>query len=268
MKRFLKQKAAFTLIELLVVIAIIAILAAMLLPALAAAKRKAQRINCVNNLKEVGLAFRVWEGDNGDQYPMAVSTANGGAQQLVNSATTTTTLAGGSFIYAFLVMSNELSTPKILICTSDQTHTTAATNFTPQISAGFNITPTTVALNAAYTPIQFVSYFLCGDTAEAYPQMILTGDRNIGSSSPNTPGSPATVIKGTNAIAYNVMGTAAGAQTLAPLWGWTANDMHQKNGNLGIADGSVQQVSCSGLQTSLQNATNGGATVNPVYNIP
>ena len=45
------------------------------LPALAAAKRKAQRINCVNNLKQVGLAFRIWEGDNNDKYPMAVSTA-------------------------------------------------------------------------------------------------------------------------------------------------------------------------------------------------
>lgn len=145
----IKRDQAFTLFEVLIVVAVLTFFAALLLPALRKGGSN-KRISCVNNLKQVGLAYRVWSGDNGDKFPMLVSMDQGGSMERA--------LAGDA-VLTFQVMSNELSTPKILVCPND-TQRNSATNFT-------------------HISRNNISYFVGVDATETNATMFLGGDRNL-----------------------------------------------------------------------------------------
>jgi prepilin-type N-terminal cleavage/methylation domain-containing protein len=255
MKKLVKSSPkAFTLIELLVVIAIIAILAALLLPALAKAKKAARRSQCVENLKQVTLAFKVWEGDHGDKYPMAVSTASWGAKETIYSGIDTSGAAPagyGGATTVFQVMSNEMNTPKIAYCPSDLSF------------AADGVTTVTAALTwGVFTNVN-LSYFVGGDASDKSPKMILTGDRNIGKTGAADGTAPATSMDmmrnattgGGYADGSGTSVTGAGIKPF-PAWEWTDLELHQDVGNLGLADGSVQQSSLKSLANSIRDTMN------------
>jgi len=197
------RSRAFTLLELFIVISIIAFLALLILPAVVTPHhRGGPRINCTNNLKQVGLAFRMWSDDNG-VYPMLYRTNNFDGPSFATQQK--------MYVY-YQAMSNELSTPKIVVCPADLKRT-PGTNFTTDFSNSN------------------VSYFVGLDASEANPQMFLAGDRLISN--------------GTQPLNHLL-----DLKTNQPVR-WT-QEIHNGRGNVALADGSVQGFTSAGLEKALQ----------------
>jgi prepilin-type processing-associated H-X9-DG protein len=209
------SQSGLTLIELMVAVGVLVLLGLILIPG-RPERAIATRINCVINLKQVGLAYRQWSIDHNDKFPMEVSSTNGGAMEAA---------AAGNVAAVFQVMSNELNTPKLLFCPAEKRRVPSSA-FTPAIGNS-NVT-----------------YFVGLDvTTNSSPQMFLSGDDNL-------------LIGGEGDRGLAIKGTAVKSGVLS-LWTNTpaawSDERHMRQGNVGLADGSVQQFSNRKLVDGLRH---------------
>jgi prepilin-type N-terminal cleavage/methylation domain-containing protein/prepilin-type processing-associated H-X9-DG protein len=171
-----QKNRAFTLVELLVVIAIIGILAALLLPALLRGKQRAQRIECIGQLKQLGTAFQIFAHDHRSRFPMQTPISEGGSQEYVTAGHN----IPGTFYFAyrhFQTLANELVTPHVLVCPADLAREKADSFGSLQNS------------NVSF----FVGVYADYNT----PETILAGDRNITSDL-----ATASLVRGTKGLRW------------------------------------------------------------------
>jgi prepilin-type N-terminal cleavage/methylation domain-containing protein/prepilin-type processing-associated H-X9-DG protein len=249
MRNLHRHDRAFTLIELVVVIGVLAILAASLLPVLASAKPAALRLVCANNLRQVGLAFRIWGINHNGNTPMTTSSAQGGHAEDVGVRTLSTTQAGSRGVAKmFLCMSNELGTPKILFCPAE--YEVAYRQF----STSFAGLPTATNNDPLYTNDLNVSYFIGVDARDTQPRMLLAGDHNLGGNA-----SPPTIAycaaPATYAPSFAVW---LGTNSLFGQGPGFMRNQHDQQGNVAFADGSADSLNRAQFQTALNRTADTG----------
>ncbi|MBW8865308.1 MAG: type II secretion system protein [Verrucomicrobia bacterium] len=208
-----------TFFEVVIVLMVILFLAVFFLPGLLYQSRGRgghARISCLNNLKQLGLAYKIWSGDNNDRYPMDVSTAGGGTKEWMNTPDAWKT---------YLQMSNELSTPKILFCPEDTSRGTIPTDWNDALK-------------------NKLSYFIGLDASDtnSSPSVILSGDGNFLLN--NAPSDHGFVNASTNASL-----TWDDTRHLSDSGWFKPRTIY---GNIGLCDGSVQACTSQGLNVYLQ----------------
>jgi prepilin-type processing-associated H-X9-DG protein len=229
----LHARRAFTFVEMLVCLGCAIVLlfgVPMLLPQRHI--KAVARISCLNNLKQIGISYKIWAGDNGGHFPLATSQTNGGFAEWLARPN-----QGANCWRFFNVMSNEMGMySRLLICPADVRHLPSNNN-TPPV---FHISNQSISY--------FVGVLLNGDS----PYALLGGDRNLapGPIASNDFGfSPASGVGNDVILSTN--------PALSPLcWSLKIHTVNSPGGggNLLMADGSVQLVKTSQLRSLQINA--------------
>ena len=270
--------AAFTLIELLVVIAIIGILAGMLLPTLSSAKGRSHDIGCVNNLKQVDLAYSVFAGDNDGLYPH--QTTNNWLTETTGPAHGASGPGGGGVpirklrgnaacVNMFGYLSNYLGSAKILTCPGDRARIkNMAVDFGIStvpgqlgLFGGAAGSDTGPAYGGGVTGLTWpnaqhvtdgVSYGICISAEERLPDSILLIDSNRGSVNEEIYGS---INRNNGPIQMNSFDEDWKLGMPSAGLGATESNFahHKRSGNLAMTDGSVQSsIKAAALQAQMQ----------------
>jgi len=219
LRHHLRTNLGMTLVEVVLVVSILAFFAMLLVPMLARPRGCSWTYSCNNNLKQTALAYKVWAGDNNDKFPMQVSVTNGGTLELMNTLDAWKT---------FQVMSNELSTPKIIRCPEDSTHD-YATNFDDNLK-------------------NKISYFIAASATDADPQMLLSGDDNFLLNQKTVQTGPLDMTS-TDTLEWD--GSRHGSVSGQ---GWFNQPKKHGAGNIALTDGSVQGFTSSGLTNAFPQA--------------
>jgi type II secretory pathway pseudopilin PulG len=237
------RSIAFTRIELLAVLGALGVLASVAGPGLANNKPHSQRAVCVNNLRLIGRAFQEWASEHGDIYPFRMEAISQGGGYSMDGGTIGHPLDNNAW-FQYSWVSNQLGTPKILICPSDspsaiRAQRRTASNFGASNNGGF--------MHLEYQN-NATSYILSLTSLYDYPQTIVSGDYNLGGLSPGASG-PGGIASAYGAYPPNVR--------------WT-NSVHGECGNLVLSGGQVLQLSTEGLRRALSDASAVGPY--PSYN--
>ena len=209
-----------TLVDVLVVVTVVIGAAAIILPMLARSKGRSSRIGCINAIKQVAMGLRLFANDNDSRYPDASTN--------ITSSTNLWKL--------FQLAQNDISSPRILVCSKD-TERAPASDFLTASGSSSDSFAHPSKRNLA------LSYFYAAGADEGSPSRILIGDRNLSRDSQRADQSPGTnFLTGTQRLGS----PTTGVKDLR----WAAK-IHDRSGNVAFMDGSAQQLSSPALRDAL-----------------